>query len=137
MRCDHISKFSEFRLTVIKSKATSLFFSAIALMQTNKKWHSSRQTLFYIWNFLLSWHILFQFQWVVSTNYWIIRPASHHAYFYFASSSGLRIWIKLIMSETYLLDGSKHTEYRVEVNLWFPQSALDIVVYGCPIKSDA
>ena len=34
----------------------------------------------------------------------------------FALSSGLRMWIKLIMSKTHFLDDSTHTEFKVEVN---------------------
>ena len=34
----------------------------------------------------------------------------------FALSAGLRMWIKLIMSESHLLDGTKHTDFKVEVS---------------------
>ena len=33
----------------------------------------------------------------------------------FALSAGLRMWIKLIMSESHLMDGTKHTDFKVEV----------------------
>ena len=35
----------------------------------------------------------------------------------FALSAGLRMWIKLSMFESHLMDGVKHTEFSVEVSV--------------------
>ncbi len=46
-----------------------------------------------------------------------ITLSDYHRYVpTFALSAGLRMWIKLIMSETYFMDDRKHTEFRVEVS---------------------
>ena len=48
----------------------------------------------------------------------------------FALSSGLRMWIKLIMSKTHFLDDSTHTEFKVEVN------AFTVAYYDTRTRTD-
>ena len=55
-------------------------------------------------------------------NYHRYKPA-------FALSSGLRMWIKLTMSESHLLDGTTHTDFNVEVWTWFYYARCLIIAF--------